>query len=344
MIGKNRSRSVPMIGKTGGGQFQRLDEGLDHPSISADWPGTPRNPQDDLEWVESLRSLVVAMRTISPSSLVMLAASVALASDPGVGDTREQVMHDLGAPKGQMQMGKTTMLYYDRGAVELTGGKVTKVQLVSQAAAEKSMQAPDAGKQQPVENRRQTTPDRQGNPAVGTISRGSSASQNSADPIGSLRALAEQGNAAAQYTLGLHYSQGNGVARDMVEAVKWTRKAAEQGMAAAQYNLACCYAEGDGPQKDMTEAVKWLRKAAEQGHADAQYHLGVCYYLAQGLGRTRRRRPNGISSRRSKATRPPSTISGFVMNKAPVSPEIFKKPSSGMAMRRRRAAPLPRND
>ena len=35
-----------------------------------------------------------------------------------------------------------------------------------------------------------------------------------------------------------------------------TIKAAEQGNAEAQYNLGMCYANGDGVAKDMKEAVK----------------------------------------------------------------------------------------
>jgi len=51
---------------------------------------------------------------------------------------------------------------------------------------------------------------------------------------------------------------------DQVEAVKWYRKAAEQGDADAQFNLGVRYDAGQGVQQDM--AAAWLRKAAEQGH------------------------------------------------------------------------------
>ena len=49
--------------------------------------------------------------------------------------------------------------------------------------------------------------------------------------------LAEQGDAFAQYNLGLMYDQGLGVPQDYKEAVKWYRLAAEQGYADAQTNL-----------------------------------------------------------------------------------------------------------
>jgi peptidoglycan hydrolase-like protein with peptidoglycan-binding domain len=64
-------------------------------------------------------------------------------------------------------------------------------------------------------------------------------------------------------------------AGDYAEAAKWWRKAAEQGDAYAQYNLGLMYAKGEGVTQDDVEAVKWYRKAADQGLAEAQYNLGL---------------------------------------------------------------------
>ena len=55
---------------------------------------------------------------------------------------------------------------------------------------------------------------------------------------------AEQGDATAQYKLGVMYANGKGVLKDDAEAVKWFRLAAEQGNAAAQFFLGLMYAEG----------------------------------------------------------------------------------------------------
>lgn len=44
---------------------------------------------------------------------------------------------------------------------------------------------------------------------------------------------------------------------------------AEQGNAEAQYSLGVCYRCGDGVEKNLEEAIKWYRKAAEQGYAKA---------------------------------------------------------------------------
>ena len=55
--------------------------------------------------------------------------------------------------------------------------------------------------------------------------------------------------------------------------MKWYRKAAEQGNATAQYNIGVCYDNGYGVTKDYAEAVKWYRKAAAQGYDSAKDRL-----------------------------------------------------------------------
>ena len=95
--------------------------------------------------------------------------------------------------------------------------------------------------------------------------------------------LAEQGNALAQYNLGIMYSKGRGVPQDYVEAFRWHKKAAEQGFAPAQYNLGNMYYDGRGVPQDYVEAVKWHKKAAQQGNASAQNNLGNKYYHGRGV-------------------------------------------------------------
>ena len=97
------------------------------------------------------------------------------------------------------------------------------------------------------------------------------------------RKAAEQGYASAQYNLGFSYATGEGVPQDYQEAVNWWRKAAEQGYTSAQFNLAVMYAEGRGVPQDYQEAVGWYRKAAEQGHDSAQYNLGAMYAAGRGV-------------------------------------------------------------
>ena len=52
--------------------------------------------------------------------------------------------------------------------------------------------------------------------------------------------------------------------------MKWYRKAVEQGDASAQFNLGLCYGKGQGVAQSHSEAEKWFRKAAEQGDTEAQ--------------------------------------------------------------------------
>ena len=97
------------------------------------------------------------------------------------------------------------------------------------------------------------------------------------------RMAAEQGHVEAQCKLGYCYEQGNGVMQDYFEAAKWYRMAAEQKDPVAQFNLGTFYFNGYGVRIDRTEAVKWYRKAAEQKDPDAQYFLGICYENAYGV-------------------------------------------------------------
>ena len=103
------------------------------------------------------------------------------------------------------------------------------------------------------------------------------------EAIADLRVRAEQGDAVAQFNLGVMYSDGDGVPQDDAEAVRWFRLAADQGHALAQFNLGVMYATGEGVPQDDVEAVRWSRLAAEQGYAGAQYTLGFMYANGRGV-------------------------------------------------------------
>jgi len=95
--------------------------------------------------------------------------------------------------------------------------------------------------------------------------------------------LADQGDAKAQFHLGVMYEIGVGVPQDAAAAVKWFRKAADQGEAMAQLNLGFMYFRGQGVPQDYAASAKWYRKAADQGDAMAQFHLGFMYFGGQGV-------------------------------------------------------------
>ena len=97
------------------------------------------------------------------------------------------------------------------------------------------------------------------------------------------RPLAEQGDALAQYNLGVLYRKGRGVPQDDVQARQWYEKAAAQGQAKAQYNLGTLYLNGGGVPKDYQQALRWFRLAADQGEALAQTKIAIMYDEGQGV-------------------------------------------------------------
>jgi TPR repeat protein len=73
--------------------------------------------------------------------------------------------------------------------------------------------------------------------------------QDYATALQEWKTLAEQGDATAQYGLGIMYYQGKGVAQDSAQAMRWIRKSAEGGDVHAQNTLGDAYLAGrDVPQ------------------------------------------------------------------------------------------------
>ena len=95
------------------------------------------------------------------------------------------------------------------------------------------------------------------------------------DQVAVIRQLAEQGNAGAQYNLGVMYANGEGVAENDAEAVKWYRLAADQGDAEAQINLGYMYAKGEGVPESQVDAYFWWNLAAAQGIAGAKTNKAI---------------------------------------------------------------------
>ena len=133
------------------------------------------------------------------------------------------------------------------------------------------------------------------------------------------RRLAEGGDPAAQWWLGVSYQYGVGAPKDRKNALRWFRQAArqgnaraqeslramedsaaggedpeklqiaaEQGSAQAQYRLGCRYWNGDGVERDERQAADWFDRAARQGLAPAQRMLGRCYEQGRGVERDAR--------------------------------------------------------
>lgn len=99
-----------------------------------------------------------------------------------------------------------------------------------------------------------------------------------------LRSAAASGNPAAEFLVGVKYTEGGTIAADLTEAAKWYQKAADKGLAPAQYRLASLYEKGRGVDKDIPKAKDWYIKASEAGNAKAMHNLAVLY--AEGAGGT----------------------------------------------------------
>lgn len=98
------------------------------------------------------------------------------------------------------------------------------------------------------------------------------------------RRSADDGNARAQFKLGLLYRYGLGVAQDYEQAVSWYRKAAAQGLASAQNDLGRMYEYGYGVAQDYVKAIACYRKAAEQEYGNAQYSVVIMCHQGGGIG------------------------------------------------------------
>lgn len=95
--------------------------------------------------------------------------------------------------------------------------------------------------------------------------------------------LANQGDARAQYDLGLMYSEGKELRQDYAKAAEWFGKAVNQGDHRSQAMLGVMYGEGKGVRQDYFIAAKLYEKAANQGNIGAQYNLGLMYGKGEGV-------------------------------------------------------------
>ena len=116
-------------------------------------------------------------------------------------------------------------------------------------------------------------------------------------------ALAEAGDAKAQYNLAVLYEKGEGVAQDSDKALAWYQKAAEAGNVNAQYNLGLAYETGEGVTQDYGKARAYYEKAAAQGDADAQNNLGGLYARGDGVKKDLKKAREWLEKRLRKATK-----------------------------------------
>ena len=99
-------------------------------------------------------------------------------------------------------------------------------------------------------------------------------------------ATPEEHEAEAQNKRGMLYYTGSRDRPDFPAALKCFRAAAEAGHAAAQNSLAMMLSIGQGTPRDPEQAHYWLLRAAAQGDANAQFNLGARCHRANIRGAT----------------------------------------------------------
>jgi uncharacterized protein len=103
--------------------------------------------------------------------------------------------------------------------------------------------------------------------------------------LAELLPLAQQGDAQAQFLMGMLYDAGKGVTPDPSLAASWYKKAAVQNHEIAQLYLGILYYSGQGVKKDYKEALRWFQPVADKGNEQAQFYLGWMYAEGNGVAK-----------------------------------------------------------
>lgn len=104
--------------------------------------------------------------------------------------------------------------------------------------------------------------------------------QNIEALVARLEALARQGNAEAQYHLGMFANNGIAASPNSKAAFEWFSKSAAAGNPLGAYKLGCYFAgqfSGVVPS-DRIKALEYKLIAAKAGYSLAQYDAGIAYY------------------------------------------------------------------
>ena len=105
------------------------------------------------------------------------------------------------------------------------------------------------------------------------------ANANDAATFNAMVALANKGDAEAQYHVGMMYNNGIGTQRDLKQAFEWFQKSAASNDPLGAYKVGCYYAgQGEGVvAADANEALKYKLIAAKAGYALAQHDVALVY-------------------------------------------------------------------
>lgn len=107
--------------------------------------------------------------------------------------------------------------------------------------------------------------------------------------------LANSGDAAAQFNLGVMYANGLGVDRHMETAMDWWSRAARQLHVRAAHNLALAMLAGEPvvggvrAESDFPVILRYLKIGSDAGYPNSEYTLGKLYAEGVGVERDERR-------------------------------------------------------
>jgi len=105
------------------------------------------------------------------------------------------------------------------------------------------------------------------------------AGANEADTYVAMVALADKGNAEAQYHVGMMHNNGIGTPQDPRQAFAWFQKSTAANDPLGAYKLGCYY-DGQGAgivESNSDEALKYKLIAAKAGYALAQHDVAGLY-------------------------------------------------------------------
>ncbi len=105
------------------------------------------------------------------------------------------------------------------------------------------------------------------------------ANASDADTLKAMVALANKGDAEAQYHVGMMYNNGIGTQQDRRQAFEWFQKSAASNDPLGAYKLGCYYdGQGEGIVAfDPVEGLKYKLIAAKAGYALAQHDVAILY-------------------------------------------------------------------
>lgn len=106
------------------------------------------------------------------------------------------------------------------------------------------------------------------------------ANASDADSFKAMVALANKGDAEAQYHVGMMHNNGIGTRQDPRQAFEWFQKSAASNDPLGAYKLGCYYAGqfAGVVTSDSNEALKYKLVAAKAGYALAQHDVALQYF------------------------------------------------------------------